>query len=325
MTHSNKVVAFKPERAHDLNPAQLDLVKRTVAKDCSADEFDMFMAVCRRVGLDPFRRQIHSVIYNKDKPDKRQMVLITSIDGLRAVANRTGTYRPDEEPALFGYDKGLKDAKTNSRGIVSATVRPSKLGPDGIWYPIAGEAYWDEFAPLVEGFNWVDTGEVWENTGKPKKKKEFTGTFELDPSNKFWRRMPNLMLAKCAEAQALRKGWPEDLSGLYAPEEMHQASAQNASEDVADYAAAERLKRLGGGDAITIQWRTSEQLEPVPIGQFMDKTISFVNGSDSATEIDAWRNRNRHSLQAFWAKCPSDALELKKIIEQKITVLETAS
>jgi hypothetical protein len=33
----------------------------------------------------------------------------------------------------------------------------------------------------------------------------------LDKSGR-WADMPFLMLAKCAEAQAIRKGWPEDLS-----------------------------------------------------------------------------------------------------------------
>jgi hypothetical protein len=35
--------------------------------------------------------------------------------------------------------------------------------------------------------------------------------------------MPFLMLAKCAEAQAIRKGWPEDLSNTFAGERRRAA------------------------------------------------------------------------------------------------------
>src|SRR3546814_3753630 len=57
---------------------------------CSSD------LVCKRVGLDPFRRQIYAVVYSKDKPDKRKMSIITGIDGFRAVAARNRDYRPDD-------------------------------------------------------------------------------------------------------------------------------------------------------------------------------------------------------------------------------------
>jgi len=51
---------------------------------------------------------------------------------------------------------------------------------------------------------------------------------EYAASTPVWREKPRVMLAKCAEARALRRAFPADLSGLYAQEEMDRAMDEPA-------------------------------------------------------------------------------------------------
>ena len=179
-----------PAAARDLTPAQLTMVRETMAKDCNDREFNLFMAVCQRTGLDPIKRQISCMVHNKDKPDKRQLTIIVQIDGLRVIAKRSGDYRPMETAPLYEFDERVKDEATNPLGLVRVEVRAWKRYGDE-WFPVVGEAYWSEFAPLKD---------EWQNNQK-------TGRKVLSGK---WGDMPRLMLAKCAEAQALRRGWPDD-------------------------------------------------------------------------------------------------------------------
>lgn len=284
----------------DNTPKQLDLMRRTVASDCNVEEFDLFIEVARRVGLDPFRKQIHAVVYNKDDPKKRKMSIITAIDGFRAVADRSLKYRPGEDEPEIVYDERAKDPKTNPLGIERAVVTVYKYGPDGQWHPIKAAAHWSEFAPLKE---------IWRN-GQP------SGEFELPFGN--WRKMPRVMIAKCAEAQAIRKGWPEDLAGVYAQEEMERVTIDATASEIVEQAAVEkRLTAIGGAHNLIVMWQPGEPLATVPIGDFADRCIEFLHTCTDAATITAWQETNKASLNEFWARSKSDALAVKAFADKR--------
>ncbi|MGI9449345.1 MAG: phage recombination protein Bet [Geminicoccaceae bacterium] len=294
----------------DYTPSQVALIKRTVARDCNNDEFDLFVEVCKRVGLDPFRRQIHALVFNKNNLEKRQMAIVTGIGGYRAIAARNGDYRPDEKRPEIEYQEELKDPATNPLGIAYAVVTVNKKDADG-WHPVSGIAYWEEYAPVKEEWAYdQDAG-----------KRQPTGKFELDRKSAWWK-MPKIMIAKCAEAQALQKGWPEDLSGLYAEEEMHRATVQDltASEQAEHAEEEKRLQLVNASKSIPILWKAGEQIEFVPDGQIADRIMAFIKDAGEI-ELETWRRTNQQGLRQFWAQMPADALDIKKAIEQRLQVL----
>lgn len=306
----NKIVTTPAKALIDFNGKQLDLIRRTVANDLNGDEFDMFINIARQNGLDPFKKQIYAVVYNKDKPDKRKVSFITGIGGYRAIAQRSGLYRPDEDAPRIEKAEDLKDA-INPLGIDHAEVKVHRYGPDGKWYPITGRAYWLEFAPIKE--EWAENANgKWAPTGK----------LTLDRGGN-WGKMPHVMLAKCAEADALRKGWPEDLGALYVDAEMDRATTLDlsATEIVEQERTAKRQAALGGPNMVTAVFEFSEGLQAIPAGQFADRCIQWIGELGDAESVQNWQEQNRVALKQFWGTNGGDALELKKAIEGRIAAL----
>lgn len=272
--------------------SQIRLIKNTIAKDTNEDEFNLFFEAARSYGLDPFRKQILPMVFNKDKPDKRQMAIIVSRDGYRVMAQRCKNYRPAEEPATIEYSKEAVHPVTNPKGIVKATVYLRQQDNQGNWFKVAGEAYWDEFA-AIKGYN---------------------DNQYLDGN---WKKMPVVMITKCAESQALRAGWPDQFGGVYSEEEMHKAEADmTASEAIERHNAEHRAKLLGGKSIAFVFDETPGTIEYVPVGQVHDRCEQFIRENDAET-VWRWDVRNKDAMRQFWAESAGDALNIKAMIEEK--------
>ncbi len=321
----NAVVNLRPA---DFTNSQLALIRKTVAADTNQDEFELFVHTAKHLRLDPLRRQIYAFVYSKNDAEKRKMSIIVAIDGFRSIADRTGAYRPDEDEPTIEIDPAAKNPDTNPIGIVKATVRVWKHS-HGAWHRVTASAYWDEYAPIkasADEYEWKDTGETWPDTGKPKKKKVPVGEVraKLDTSGQ-WGKMPRLMLAKVAEALALRKAWPDDFSAVYAAEEVDRSRAEEIGAwEAAEAGATEkRLAQIGQGQTILFQFDPTGPLEPVPLGKIADRVAEFVEKNrDEVSAIGLFESRNRHALRDFWARQPGDALEVKKMIEQAMAVVQ---
>lgn len=294
-----------------LSPAQLRVVRNTVAKDANDAEFSLFMEACRAYGLDPFRRQLCLLIFNKDKPEKRSHAIFPSRDGLRVMASRCRDYRPASEPAEFVTDPSMKGS-TNPEGLVSCAIRLWKQDNRGEWYPVVGTAHWDEFAPLRERWEADETG-----------RRRPTGVYELDTAGQ-WGKMPRLMLQKCAEGQALRAGWPETFGGVYLEEEMDRARADaDAAETLHQYEIEERKAHLGG-PGLLFAFDPNIPLEKVPVGRVHDRCTDFLRDA-SPEEAYVFQVRNTEALREFWAHDKAAALDLKKALEAKAQELEASA
>ena len=290
-------------------PRELALIRRTVAADANDDEFNIFISYAKALRLDPRRRQIYCFIYNKTKPDKRKMSIIVGIDGFRTIADRTGCYRPDEDEPRYETDEALKCAN-NPVGLVKATVSAFKFSHGG-WHKVTASAYWNEYAPLKD--EWRDNAE----TGRGEK----TGRQTLDTSGN-WGKMPRLMLAKVAEALALRKAWPDDFSNVYSAEEVDRATILDLSPSEAVEAAnvENRLTLIGGADGIDFSWEDANATpEHVPLGQVADRCLAFIERSkDEPALLQLWAQRNQRSLKEFWARAKGDALAVRAALDRAI-------
>lgn len=178
------------------SPKQLAVLQHAGVKDAPESDLAVFFHQCKRTGLDPFVRQIYMVgrMQQGESGYEKRYTIQVGIDGLRLIARRA----------------------VDDRGETLSISQGFFATPNGQWLE-----FWPHSQPPVAAKVIVKRGEG--TFVGVAMYHEYVALKKNGKPNNMWATKPAVMLAKCAEALALRKAFPMDMSGLYTDAEMMQA------------------------------------------------------------------------------------------------------
>lgn len=244
----------------EFSPGQIATLRQLGVENATREDLAVFFHQAVRTGLDPFARQIY-MIGRWTKQGTKQTIQ-TGIDGYRLIARRAA----DASRETFGYEDTLW------------------CGEDGAWRDV----WLSKTAPAAAKVTVLRNGERFSAVALFS---EYAGTTKDGSYTQMWATKGAIMIAKCAEALALRKAFPQDLSGIYTAEEMAQADNETLAapaQQRAQQPAARPQSRVAQAMA------AEQQAEPAPMEDLGERPArDFLKEAEDA-------NGDVDLLRALW-------------------------
>lgn len=169
-----------------------------------------------------------------------RMTIMTGIDGFRVLAQRSGAYEGQTPHEWCGKDGIWKDVWLEAGPPAAARVGIYRRGFKAPLYAVA--------------------------------------KYSSYAAQNLWQKMPEVMLSKVAEALAIRRAFPEDVSGLYTDDEMDQATAPAPRIDVTSDGEVVEAPRLAAP-------AESEQVDPAKLCEQRKRELIMHANDTSMTDF----------------------------------------
>lgn len=204
------LAVIRPEQQR-FDENQRAILRQLGIEDATDGDLDLFFHVCRTTGLDPFRRQIYMIGRNTKVTE-----WVDTPNGGRRKEERFVT-KYTIQTGIDGYRRNVREA---------AKTLGDDVRFDGPWFTAEDDFHITEDGEVIQHWR-----KVWPKRGHPhaarfvvyRNGEEFEGVAHYDEfvqtnyqgePNSMWAKMPRNQIAKCAEALAYRRAYPDDLSGL---------------------------------------------------------------------------------------------------------------
>lgn len=199
----------------DFDPAQVELIRKTVAAGCNDGELALFLETCARHELDPIIKQIWTIKING------RMQPVVSRDGLLAIANRftgptwdgvNGEFLGCASNVLHEHDEFSFSYRSRDDGTQEVVIDHSPRDADG--KPTHGGKDGELRGPIVA---------AWARVRRRGHDDVFFLAYrdEYDKKQNVWKSHPHAMMVKVPETMALRKAF--SVSGVVGEGELPES------------------------------------------------------------------------------------------------------